>query len=69
MKEIQHIAFVASRVFAASVWYGSEFLLPTRRALYAKTRELIAGDRAQAICQQVIDKENRNHGKTIPSHQ
>lgn len=72
MTEIQHIAFVASRVFTASAWYGAEFLLPTRGALYAKTRELIAGDRAQAICQQVIDKENRNHERTshIPaSHQ
>ncbi|AWC94442.1 hypothetical protein AM380_12680 [Morganella morganii] len=59
MTETQHIAFIASRVFAASVWYGSEFLLPARRALYAKTRELIAGDRVQAICQQVIDKENQ----------
>lgn len=60
MTETQHIAFAASRVFAASVWYGSEFLLPARRALYAKTRELIAGDRAQAICQKVIDEERNN---------
>lgn len=59
MTKTQHIAFIASRVFAASVWYGSEFWLPARRAVYAKTRELIAGDRVQAICQQVIDKENQ----------
>lgn len=59
MTETQRIAFVASRVFVASVWCGSEFLLPARRALYAKTRELIAGDRAQAICQRVIDKEKQ----------
>lgn len=27
MTETQYIAFVASRVFAASVWYGAEFFL------------------------------------------
>ncbi|HCR4040454.1 TPA: hypothetical protein OOF57_002512 [Morganella morganii] len=58
MTEIQHIAFIASRALAACAWYGSEYF-PRRLALYAKTRELIAGDRAQAICQQVIDKENQ----------
>lgn len=59
MTETQYITFVASRVFAASVWYGAEFF-PGRFALYAKTRELIAGDRAQAICQKVIDEERNN---------
>lgn len=59
MTGTQRIAFVASRTFAASAWYGAEYF-PRRFALYAKTRELIAGDRAQAICQQAIDKEKSN---------
>ncbi|HIC2884913.1 TPA: hypothetical protein ACW0T4_001545 [Morganella morganii] len=59
MTKTQHIAFVTSRVFAASAWYGAEYF-PSHFALYAKARELIAGDRAQAICQQAIDKEQGN---------
>ncbi|MBT0456886.1 hypothetical protein [Morganella morganii] len=59
MTKTQHIAFVTSRVFAASAWYGAEYF-PSHFALYAKTRELIAGDRAQAICQKVIDEERSN---------
>lgn len=59
MTEIQRIAFIAIRGFTASVWYGAEFF-PGRFALYAKTRELIAGDRAQVICQKVIDEERYN---------
>lgn len=59
MTEKQRTALVASRVLAASAWYGIEFF-PGRFAIYAKTRELIAGDRAQAICQKVIDEERNN---------
>ncbi|MBW5406808.1 hypothetical protein FNH25_08160 [Morganella morganii] len=59
MTETQRIALIASRALAACAWYGSEYF-PRRLALYAKTRELIAGDRAQAICQKVIDEERNN---------
>ncbi|TRY10038.1 hypothetical protein FNU75_02355 [Proteus mirabilis] len=58
MTETQKIAWIGSRVFSASVWYDTS-ALPKRRRLYAKARELIAGDRAEMICQQVIDKEQQ----------
>lgn len=60
MKKTQCIELYASRVFAARVWCGEDSLLTGRRALYAKARELIAGDRAQAVCQQEIDKEQES---------
>ncbi|MTC55252.1 MULTISPECIES: hypothetical protein [Providencia] len=55
MTEIQKIALIGSRVFSASVWYDTS-LLPRRKRLHAKVRELIVGDRAEMICQQEIDK-------------
>ncbi|HCT9717905.1 hypothetical protein [Proteus mirabilis] len=58
MTETQKIAWIGSRVFSASVWYDKS-TLPKRKRLYAKTRELIAGDRAEMICQQAIDKEQQ----------
>ncbi|HHR6206300.1 TPA: hypothetical protein ACS726_000003 [Providencia alcalifaciens] len=58
MTEIQKIALIGSRVFSAGVWYDTS-LLPKRKKLYAKARELIAGDRAEMVCQQAIDKEQQ----------
>lgn len=58
MTETQKIAWIGSRMFSARVWYDTS-ILPKRKRLYAKARELIAGDRAEMICQQAIDKERR----------
>lgn len=57
MTNIQLIAFLGSRYFSACVWYDTSGLSKSRK-LYAKARELIAGDRSQILCQQEIDKEN-----------
>ncbi|HHR6132234.1 TPA: hypothetical protein ACS72K_003883 [Providencia alcalifaciens] len=57
MTNVQLIAFFGSRSFSACVWYDTSALSKSRR-IYAKTRELIAGDRSQILCQQEIDKEN-----------
>ncbi|WP_170832159.1 hypothetical protein [Proteus mirabilis] len=53
-KGIQKIALVGSRALLASIWYDTSGM-SSRRRLYAKARELIAGDRAEMICQQAID--------------
>ncbi|MEY0837396.1 hypothetical protein AB7238_14310 [Providencia alcalifaciens] len=58
MNHIQKIAYISSRYLVACVWYDTS-LLPKRKKLYAKARELIAGDRAEMVCQQAIDKEQQ----------
>ncbi|TNV03537.1 hypothetical protein FH869_07745 [Providencia rettgeri] len=58
MNHIQKIAYISSRYLVASVWYDTSDL-PKCKRLFAKAKELIAGDRAQIICQQEIDKEQQ----------
>lgn len=59
MNQIQKIAYLGSRALAASIWYDASDL-PKRKRLLAKTLELIAGDKAQMMCQMEIDRETSN---------
>lgn len=55
MNEIYLITPVLARVFVASSWYDPDGA-PLAKKLYCKTRELIAGDRAERIVQIYIDE-------------